>query len=96
MCFSGAGISTQGLWRYPSIINNATIATEIAQFAPAGSFVRLAIPFMVRLLTMNRPQPPPPALLTTSVADSRWLSLWAGQRTGHPRVTSCSMLTFTG
>lgn len=41
--FSGAGISTQGLWHYPSIINNATIATEIAQFAPAGQFVSSTI-----------------------------------------------------
>lgn len=34
----GAGVSTQGLWHYPSTINNATMATEIAQFAPAGQF----------------------------------------------------------
>jgi hypothetical protein len=31
-------MSTQGLWHYPAIINNASIAWEIAQFAPSGSF----------------------------------------------------------
>jgi len=35
---TGAGVTTQGLWHYPAIINNASIATEIAQFAPAGDF----------------------------------------------------------
>ncbi|QDS77911.1 hypothetical protein FKW77_000823 [Venturia effusa] len=35
---TGAGVSTQGLWHYPATITNASIATEIAQFAPAGQF----------------------------------------------------------
>jgi hypothetical protein len=36
--FSGAGVSTEGLWHYPATITNSTIATEIATFDPAGSF----------------------------------------------------------
>jgi len=35
---SNAGITTQGLWHYPATITNATIATQFASFAPAGSF----------------------------------------------------------
>ncbi|KAF1812157.1 hypothetical protein P152DRAFT_397320 [Eremomyces bilateralis CBS 781.70] len=35
---SGATMSTQGLWHYPSTITNSSIATEIARFAPSGSF----------------------------------------------------------
>ena len=31
-------MSTQGLWHYPALITNATVATQIAQFAPAGVF----------------------------------------------------------
>jgi hypothetical protein len=29
-------MSTQGLWHYPATITNATIATEVAQFAPSS------------------------------------------------------------
>lgn len=35
---SGAGVSTVGLWHYPATILNASIATEIAQFAPTTGF----------------------------------------------------------
>jgi hypothetical protein len=31
-------VSTQGLWHYPATITNATIAKQIAKFAPSGSF----------------------------------------------------------
>jgi hypothetical protein len=34
----GAGVSTAGLWHYPASISNATIATQIAQFAAGGAF----------------------------------------------------------
>lgn len=35
---SAATVSTQGLWHYPATITNATIAKQIAKFAPSGSF----------------------------------------------------------
>jgi hypothetical protein len=35
---TGAGVSTQGLWHYPATITNSSIATQIAKFAPSGSF----------------------------------------------------------
>lgn len=35
---SNATVSTAGLWHYPASITNTTIATEIAQFAPGGTF----------------------------------------------------------
>jgi hypothetical protein len=31
-------MSTQGLWHYPATITNSSIAWEIAQYAPSGSF----------------------------------------------------------
>lgn len=31
-------MSTEGLWHYPATITNSSIATEIAKFAPSGSF----------------------------------------------------------
>ncbi|KAK3316764.1 hypothetical protein B0H66DRAFT_562110 [Apodospora peruviana] len=34
---SGAGVSTQGLWHFPAVITNATIAKSIATFAPDSS-----------------------------------------------------------
>lgn len=34
----GAGMSTSGLWHYPARITNSTIAKEVAQFGPGGSF----------------------------------------------------------
>lgn len=33
-----AGVSTEGLWHYPAVITNETIAKEIAAFEPAGDF----------------------------------------------------------
>lgn len=35
---TGATVSTEGLWHYPATITNSSIATEIAKFAPSGSF----------------------------------------------------------
>jgi len=35
---AGATMSTENLWHYPATINNASIATEIAQFAAGGQF----------------------------------------------------------
>ncbi|POS84729.1 hypothetical protein EPUL_001873 [Erysiphe pulchra] len=35
---TNAGVSTKGLWHYPTTITNNSTATEFAQFAPAGSF----------------------------------------------------------
>ncbi|KAI7484157.1 hypothetical protein KC351_g4692 [Hortaea werneckii] len=34
----GASMSTQGLWHYPTVITNSSMAKEVAQFAPSGSF----------------------------------------------------------
>ncbi|KAI7362518.1 hypothetical protein KC354_g7211 [Hortaea werneckii] len=34
----GASMSTQGLWHYPAIITNSSMAKEVAQFASSGSF----------------------------------------------------------
>lgn len=36
--YSNANTSTSGLWHYPATITNASIATQIATFDPAGSF----------------------------------------------------------
>lgn len=35
---SAAGVSTQGLWHYPSTITDTNTTTELAKFAAAGSF----------------------------------------------------------
>ncbi|KAB5559933.1 hypothetical protein GE09DRAFT_1115011 [Coniochaeta sp. 2T2.1] len=35
---TNAGVTTEGLWHYPATITNTSVATEVAQFAPAGSF----------------------------------------------------------
>lgn len=35
--FSGAGLSTTGLWHYPANITDSSIATEFAQFSAAAS-----------------------------------------------------------
>jgi len=35
---TNAGVSTQGLWHYPAVITNSSIAKTIATFAPAGPF----------------------------------------------------------
>lgn len=34
-CYSGAKMSTAGLWHYPAIITNSSLAWEVAQFAPS-------------------------------------------------------------
>lgn len=31
-------MSTQGLWHYPAVITNSSMAKEVAQFASSGSF----------------------------------------------------------
>lgn len=36
--YSGAGVSSEGLWHYPATITDAAMAWEVAQFAPGGSF----------------------------------------------------------
>ena len=68
---SGAGVTTQGLWHYPAVINNASIATEIAQFAPSsdGTFVSSVTLQTFDLLITNSLLPPPQVSLITLAAD---------------------------
>ncbi|KAJ9624033.1 hypothetical protein H2203_005480 [Taxawa tesnikishii (nom. ined.)] len=35
---TGATMTTEGLWHYPATITNSSIAYEVAQYAPGGSF----------------------------------------------------------
>lgn len=39
----GADVSTEGLWHYPAVITNSTIARSIASFAPDSSGALTAI-----------------------------------------------------